>query len=119
MNNDNLRALSREEAVKNGKKGGIASGKARRERKALKEQLLLLLDNEDTQKELCTALISQAMTGNTKAFEIIRDTIGEKPIEKQENDIKVGYNVLPSVVIDGKELIFDVGKEVDNKAIEG
>ncbi|MBR3676307.1 MAG: hypothetical protein IKN71_04150 [Alphaproteobacteria bacterium] len=84
MNNDNLRALSRDEAVKNGRKGGIASGKARRERKALKEQLLLLLDDEDTQKELCTALLNQAIGGNTKAFEIIRDTIGEKPIDKHE-----------------------------------
>ena len=84
MNNENLRALSSEEAVKNGRKGGIASGKARRERKALKEQLLLLLNDENTQKELCTALLSQAMSGNTKAFEIIRDTIGEKPVEKHE-----------------------------------
>ncbi len=114
MNNDNLRALSREEAVKNGKKGGIASGKARRERKALKEQLLLLLDNEDTQKELCTALISQAMTGNTKAFEVIRDTIGEKPVNKEENEVNMKYNVIPCIQIDGKELEFNIGEPVED-----
>ena len=76
---------SREEAKINGKKGGIASGKARRERKALKEELLLLLSEGDTQKKVSLALIQEAMDGNTKAFEIIRDTIGEKPKEKIEH----------------------------------
>lgn len=37
---------SREEAVKNGQKGGIASGKARREKKTIQKILANLLDSE-------------------------------------------------------------------------
>lgn len=84
-NSDNLRKLTTEEARKIGKKGGIASAKARQERKTLKEELLLLLENEDIQKKISVALIERAMIydsmGN-KAFEVIRDTIGEKPKEE-------------------------------------
>lgn len=75
---------SREEAVKNGRKGGIKSGEVRRERKALKEELLYLLEQGNTQEKVSLALIKQALKGNVKAFEIIRDTIGEKPTDKQE-----------------------------------
>ena len=84
---------SREEAAKNGRKGGIASGKARRARKTLREELETLLtmptvDKETGEKKESTvqsaitaALVKQALKGNTKAYEIIRDTIGEKPTE--------------------------------------
>ncbi len=75
---------SREEARKNGKKGGIASGEARRKRKTLKEELLLLLAKGDTQKKMSVAMIQKAMNGDTKAFEVIRDSIGEKPKNKLE-----------------------------------
>lgn len=62
--------------------GGLASGEARRKRKTLKEELLLMLSEGDTQKSVTLALIAKAMAGDTKAFEIIRDTIGEKPVDK-------------------------------------
>lgn len=80
-----------EERRRNGRKGGIASGIARNERKTLKEQLLILLENGDTQKEVSLALISKALTGDTKAFEVIRDTIGEKPKEQieQKQELKI------------------------------
>ena len=49
-NEQNLRPFtseqSREEAVKNGQKGGIASGKARREKKTIQKILADLLDSE-------------------------------------------------------------------------
>lgn len=90
-NEQNLRPceykLSREEA----KKGGIASGKARAARKTLREELLLLLESEisdkkgnkvSTQAAMTSAILKQALKGNTKAFEIVRDTIGEKPVDK-------------------------------------
>lgn len=82
---------NREEAAKNGAKGGVASGAARRARKTLREELLALLAEPVTDKKghsrpaqtaMSASLLRQAMTGNTKAFEIIRDTIGEKPVEK-------------------------------------
>ena len=58
----------------------------------MREDLLTLLKEEITDKNsgrtmgtqaaLSAALIKQALSGNTKAYEIIRDTIGEKPVEK-------------------------------------
>lgn len=73
---------SRDEAAKNGRKGGKKSGETRRKRKALKEQLLLLLETGNAQEELCTSLFAKALSGDVKAFEVIRDTIGEKPVDK-------------------------------------
>ena len=67
--------------------GGKASGESRRKRKTLKEELLLMLSDGDIQEKISIALINEAINGNnagsvTKAFEVIRDTIGEAPIEK-------------------------------------
>lgn len=74
-------------------KGGKASGEARRARKTLREELLALLSQEmkdengnpvNTQVAMSVSLIKEAIDGNTKAFELVRDTIGEKPIDKVE-----------------------------------
>ena len=82
---ENLRPVSsKEEARERGRKGGLASGEARRKRKTLKEELLLMLSEGETQKSVSLALIEKAMNGDTKAFEVIRDTIGEKPADKVE-----------------------------------
>ena len=86
-NEQNLRVPTSSEARENGKKGGIASGEARRKRKTLKEELLLMLSDGDIQEKISLALINEAIKGNnagsvTKAFEVIRDTIGERPVEK-------------------------------------
>ena len=67
--------------------GGKASVEARRKRKTLKEELLLMLSDGDIQEKISLALINEAINGNnagsvTKAFEDIRDTIGERPVEK-------------------------------------
>ena len=90
-NEQNLRPFtsdqSREEAVKNGRKGGKRSGELKRKRKTLREELLALLaekyngGEKSVQDEMSTVLIKSAIEGNTRAFEIIRDTIGEKPTE--------------------------------------
>ena len=85
---DNLRPVSStEEARERGRKGGLASGEARRKRKTLKEELLLMLSDGDIQEKISVALINEAINGNnsgsvTKAFEVIRDTIGERPVDK-------------------------------------
>ena len=77
---------SREEAAKNGQKGGLASGAARRYRKTLRADLEALLDSpapdgsgRTTAAAIALALVNRAIRGDTRAFEIIRDTIGEKP----------------------------------------
>ena len=80
-----------EEARELGRKGGIKSGEVRRARKTLREELEALLTEEitdkngrrmQTQKAISASMIKQALTGSTKAFELIRDTIGEKPVDK-------------------------------------
>ena len=82
-NEQNLKPVtSKKEARERGRKGGLASGEARRKRKTLKEELILMLSEGETQQSVTLALIEKAMGGDTKAFEVIRDTIGEKPVDK-------------------------------------
>lgn len=88
-NEQNLKPLTTEKAREIGKKGGIASGKAKRKRKefkdALKTALTVVMDNDKTVQEIgIEALLDKFMKGDPKVFEIIRDTIGEKPTDKQE-----------------------------------
>lgn len=82
---------SHEKAVENGRKGGIASGKAKREKKDLRMALEMLLEKDFTDKngnvisgaEAITAkLFEQAMKGNIKAFTALRDTVGQAPVQK-------------------------------------
>lgn len=66
--------------------GGKASVKARRARKTLKEELLALLELNDNQKKISIAMIEKAIKGDTKAFEVVRDTVGEKEPERIINE---------------------------------
>ena len=82
-NEQNLKPVSsKKEARERGRKGGLASVEARRKRKSLKEELLLMLEDEELQQSVAIALIKQAQNGNVKAFGMLRDTIGEAPVEK-------------------------------------
>ena len=115
-NKENLKPFtsdqSHEEAVKNGRKGGIASGKKKRADKQLKTIATLILNStvkdkesfeylkkeidniEEEQVTKGTLLLSKIfMKANSKtatfsdlvkALEVLRDTSGQKPIEKQE-----------------------------------
>ena len=109
---DNLKTPSTAEARERGSMGGIASGKARRERKAMKETLETLLSmplkngqeadldeiqslaatkgkNISVQEAIMLAQIQKAMKGDTKAAEYVRDTIGQKPDNKMNIDMKL------------------------------
>lgn len=99
---DNLIVPSSEVARENGRKGGIASAKAKREKKALRETLEELLampiktgKKDDLEKIKCIAnmkgknitmqetimlaMLNKAAKGDVRAAEYIRDTIGQKP----------------------------------------
>ena len=71
-------------------KGGKAGAISKRKRKAFKEALktaltIVMEDNDKTVQEIgIEALLDKFMKGDLKAFEIVRDTIGEKPTDKQE-----------------------------------
>lgn len=78
------------------------SVKKRKENQALADLLkmaLLLVDDESgeiNQVAITNSLIKRAISGDVKAFEVIRDTIGEKPVVKQEID---GTLQTPTVII--------------------
>ena len=95
MNDSNLipfNERSKEEARESGRKGGIASGKARREKADLKKQLQVWLEsdvakdkngNALTGAELMVQVAAKQMkNGNPKFWELIRDTAGFKPVDK-------------------------------------
>ena len=90
---------SHEEAVKNGRKGGIASGEAKRNRKMLRDCIDYLLEREDAMvlsadgkpmsgaEQLAYNLFAKALAETdtakaAKAFEVLRDTAGQKPVDK-------------------------------------
>ena len=101
MNEENLVSLAdrtTEEVREIARKGGKASGESRRARKTLKEELLLLLAKGDTQSKISLSMIQQALDGNTKAFEVIRDTIGEKPKDKLELEQETPFEVNIKVI---------------------
>lgn len=54
----------------------------------IKDELLTLLDtvqdNETMRQKMSYAIIQKAINGDLKAFEIIRDTIGEHPDKIKE-----------------------------------
>lgn len=80
-----------EELRKITQKGGIASGKARRQRKAMRETLLELLKMPATAREGVDfetaglmAMLEKWEKGDVSAGVFVRDTIGEKPVEKRD-----------------------------------
>ena len=101
-NEQNLKPVrTTSEARKRGKAGGIRSGQVRAERKTLKEELLLLLSQGNTHEKIRLALIQKALNGDTKAFEVIRDSIGEKPVDKVQATVSNYEDTLRAV--DGNE----------------
>lgn len=84
MSSEDLIPLSertKDEQREIARQGGIASGEARRRKKELRLSLIALLEADDgkLQDNICAALIKKAENGDVKAFEAIRDTVGEKP----------------------------------------
>ena len=101
---------SHEEAVKNGRKGGIESGKSRRRTKEMRERLEILLSmpltsgkgadiesiksfgalkgkNITVEDAVLIAITQKALKGDIQAGTFLRDTCGEKPKEKQEINV--------------------------------
>lgn len=113
--NDNLlkaEDLTSAELRERATKGGVASGKARRERKAMKETLEALLSmplksgkatdietiknlaavkgkNITVQEAIMLAQIQKAMKGDTRAAEFVRDSSGNKP----KDDVSMNVNL--------------------------
>ena len=105
---------SREEAKKNGAKGGQKSGEVRRQRKAMKEQFEMLLtlpfkqveqlefikelglneDEIDNQMALVVAMYGKALKGDVQAFNTIREVTQDSQVVNKENRVQI-VNDLP------------------------
>lgn len=90
-NIENLKVLTSEEAREIGRKGGIASGKARAEKKAMRQVLqecLNMTNNKgQTFQELATlGLIQGAIKGNANNYRTIVETLGELQQEQQKSN---------------------------------
>lgn len=96
-NPENMRpmnTLSVEEQKKICSAGGKASGKARRDKRKLRDCLEVLLEAKVTDDEtgkkvtgaeaMTKALFQRALAGDDKAWELFRDTVGQKPIDRVE-----------------------------------
>lgn len=104
-NPQNLRpVLTKEEARERGRRGGIASGKARRDKTKLKDCLETLLErkiiNDETGKKVTGAeamsvtLFQRALAGDNKAWELFRDTVGQKlpdKVEQTNTNIEIDF----------------------------
>ncbi len=130
---------SEREARELGQKGGIASGKARRRKKNLKQKMQLLLslpaadndqaelsamgvDPEDMDNEmvLVKALFLAAAEGDTKAFDRIQDVLGrtvareELALKKQEAKRRTaGEDTQP--MKKAKELLGGIASAIDHE----
>lgn len=95
----NLKRLTSDEARKFGLKGGRASVAARRKKKVLRELLEIAMEQQieggeaSTAEGIVAALIKRALAGDVKAFEVIRDTLGQNPRIKIDEEITTKMTV--------------------------
>lgn len=105
---------SRDEAVKNGKKGGKKSGQVRRDKRMLRDCLEILLEKkieiDDKQmtgmEAFALSAFQKALGGDVKAMEFVRDSIGQKPVDKV-----VVAEVEQSVIDEVEEMVRSNDKE--------
>lgn len=94
-NEQNLRPSEHKFTQEEAKRGGINSGKKRRERKLMREAFEELLKRGYTNAQgqemdgvsiLCMKQFQNALDGDLKAFLAIRDAVGEMPVQRVEVD---------------------------------
>lgn len=90
---DNLRPGEHKLTLEEQKMGGKASAEARRKKRDLRLAIQVLLETDIKGKNgeiksgaeaIAIAQFQKALKGDTRAFEVIRDTSGQKPVEKVE-----------------------------------
>ena len=88
---------SEEEKKEIATKGALASAEVRREKKRFKDLLEIALSMKSSEGKnakkndylIVMSMIKQAKKGSVEAFKAIRDTIGEKPTDKVENETEI------------------------------
>ena len=88
---------SESEVRKLNSKGGVNSGEARRRKRDIRLALEALLEKDISDKHgntmttteaIALKQIEKALKGDTKAFEVVRDTVGQKPTDKVDLSIE-------------------------------
>ena len=108
--------MSPEERRECGRRGGIASGEAKRAKKAMRERLEVLLEmslksgkgvdieavknfaalkgkNITVQDAMMIAQINKALRGDTNAAVFVRDTAGQNPTQKIEAEVDMDLQI--------------------------
>ena len=121
---------TKEQHSADSRKAGIASGKARRQRRTFKESLEIILSMQATEEQkkaagqflteemdltngdlVNLAMIGKAKEGDVKAAQFVRDTVGEMPTVKQE---------VTNTMSDGdKALLEKVSKRLEKSTGDG
>lgn len=91
---DKSHTLTMEERAK----GGRTTQQKLRERKTFKEELTALLSIDGNNEKVSLAVLRKALDGDISAFNTIRDTIGEKPVDKM--GVEVSGNVIKVDITD-------------------
>lgn len=109
-NEQNLRPNEYKLTLEERKKGGIASGEARRKKRDIRLAMEALLEKQYKGKDgkqlsgaeaIALKQMEKALKGDAKAFELVRDTAGQKPVEKVEQvNIDVEYDASVEYVKD-------------------
>lgn len=81
-----LPSADQRERQKKGSAAGVASRQAQGSITAALKEIV----TEDVARELAHVVVNRARHGNLKAWELARDTLGEKPVEKQSLSIDPG-----------------------------
>ena len=120
-------------------KAGKASGESKRQAKTMKELAMLMLSMQEKKENikdkvkdyfpdlvdsditkqavLLAKQFDKALKGDSKAFELLRDTSGQKPIEKQEieNNINLENIKLPQLDLEAyKEALYKKVETTDD-----
>lgn len=90
-NEQNLRPCEHKFTQEEAKKGAQKSAEARRKKRDLRQAIEILLETDIKGKNgevksgaeaIAIAQFQKALKGDTRAFEVLRDTSGQKPVEK-------------------------------------
>ena len=91
MNEQNLRPSEHKFTLEEAKKGAQKSAEARRAKRDLRQALEVLLETDIKSKNgevksgaeaIAIAQFQKALKGDTRAFEVIRDTAGQQVVQK-------------------------------------
>ena len=113
-----------EERKEIGRLGGIKSGESKRRMKTFREELMALLSVEmennkgektTVQKNINSALILKAAKGDVRAYEVIRDTLGQKPVEEKSVMVSAPLESRIEIVEEMRKRFYeDDNKKQDN-----